>query len=497
MSTFEKLINEWTAQSAKWEADEPQIDEMLSAARAAKAAPGCLWAAFRQTFIAHSGMTKPDAEQEVRKAQIAADLGRLPFTYGEFVAAFIASRGLQCRIDGTFALGAGERGAPEVFNDLVTWTGNFCAFNRMEPLRAAWSNWKTEAHRAALLACYERVQFDPSVDPSVIDRLVALICADQSSEHLRVAKAVIANFIYRVKNHMRGRMHSKAHVMPYLRGKQGGGKTTVGEWLFAPIEDAVLNADFDIFEDRASMIDFSLMPVVWFDEMAQASRQDAAKVKGVMTTRKRQFRQLYQEAGKAVVISSFFGCGNVDISDLFKDATGLRRFFEIVTPNRIDRATILDLDALVAWRSVDENAAVPPIFVGDIYAEMERLQDAQRVITPVEEWVQLGRVAADEWIGAHDLFSMHFEHWRAIYHPKDSYNSTRFGREMRRLIEERDYDIEMKVSGGKKYRFGPNVVLGAGGRNSPQAEPNSADKPSQRVREIIADLNEVRRRKAG
>src|SRR5471030_2644041 len=130
------------------------------------------------------------------------------------------------------------------------------------------------------------------------------------------------------------------------------------------------------------MIDFSLMPVVWFDEMAQASRQDAAKVKGVMTSRKRQFRQLYQEAGKAVVISSFFGCGNVDISDLFKDVTGLRRFFEIVTPNRIDRVAVLGLDALALWRSIDENAAVPPIFVGDTYAEMERLQDAQRVITP-------------------------------------------------------------------------------------------------------------------
>lgn len=471
MMDLQDIIDEWNQQPARWTATPEDILRLAEAAKDAKDAPSWMWADVRRVMEERSGLSKREAADMVRGWRIAADLCRYPNGLLDFIAAFIESRDLRMKVDGTFVDAQDQTvGSADVRNQIAIWTGDHGAFAAVNPLNGAWAEWRRLAHKEALRACYEQVKFDPTADTTVFDRILDLLLHDavDSPTHREAAKAVLRNWVHRVKNAMRGTIHHRSHIMPYLMGVQGCGKTTTVEHLIKPVEEAVTATSFDMLEDQSRMMDLTIMPIIFFDEMANARRSEVNKVKGLMTSRSQQFRQLYQEAGKREIISTFIGCGNFDLDTLIMDPSGNRRFFQINVRDRIDLAAIRELDAMAFWRSVDEDAEAPA-FQGDVYTLIRGEQAGQRYRTPVEQWLDSDAHIPDCWTTCASLFANHFEEWRETFFPAERYNVVRFAKEMKLCSDDR---IEHRSRGGRsEYRFtAPDAPAKSKERPKPSAQ---------------------------
>ncbi|WP_298364720.1 VapE domain-containing protein [Azospirillum sp.] len=454
MDHLQQIISAWDQQHPKWVAPPEDILRLADAAKSAKDAASWLWADTRLAMEEHSGLTKREAADMVRSWRIAADLGRSPEGYMDFIAAFVAARGLRFKVDGTFVNASKHTlSNADVRNQIAVWAGDHGAFASAAALNGAWAEWRRLAHKEALHACYDQVKFDPTADTTIFDRILDLILHPEADTlaHRQTAKAVLQNFVHRVKNAMRGTVLARTHIMPYLMGVQGSGKTTSVEHLFSPIEEAATATSFDMLEDQSRMMDLTTMPVIFFDEMANARRSEVNKVKGLMTSRSQQFRQLYQEAGKREIISTFIGCGNFDLDTLIMDPSGNRRFFQINVRDRIDLAAIRALDAMAFWRSVNEDAEAPA-FQNDIYALIRGEQAEQRYKTPVERWLDSDHdIPVGRWATCELLFTDHFEPWRDRFFPIERYHLGRFGKELKLCCDQR---LEHRSrSGRSEYRL--------------------------------------------
>lgn len=466
-----QIIEDWNQRPARWVATPEDILQLANAAKIAKDAPSWLWNDVRRAMEEHSGLPKREANEIVRGWRIAADLGRSPDGYIDFISAFVESRGLRMKVDGTFS-GHQDQivGSADVRNQIAIWTGDHGAFAAVNPLNGAWAEWRRLAHKEALRICYQKVKFDPEADPTVYDHFLDLILHDDADtpSHRAAAKAVLQNFIHRVKNAMRGSVLHKSHIMPYLMGVQGSGKTTSFEHLFGPVEEAVTATSFDMLEDQSRMMDLTTIPIIFFDEMANARRSEVNKVKGLMTSRSQQFRQLYQEAGKREIISTFIGCGNFDLDTLIMDPSGNRRFFQINVRDKIDIAAIRNLDAMAFWQSVDEDAEAPA-YQGDIYSLIRAEQAGQRYKTPVEQWLDADhKIPLDQWTTCSSLFANHFDEWRETFFPTERYNVVRFAKELRLCRDDR---LEHRSrSGRSEYCFRLNDKSGNAELLKPSAQ---------------------------
>ncbi len=156
----------------------------------------------------------------------------------------------------------------------------------------ALSNWHDDEQKRLLKAAYNEVQFKPGLDDEwgELKRLVALLVLerdtpDETERYRRAATVALAQFIWRVKNHMRGRWQHKAHLMPVLYGPSGSGKTSAVTHLLAPLPEMHMDVDFGLLKDNSKSYDLSTMPIMIFEEMAGASKSDVNDIKRSCTRR--------------------------------------------------------------------------------------------------------------------------------------------------------------------------------------------------------------------
>lgn len=145
------------------------------------------------------------------------------------------------------------------------------------------------------------------------------------------------------------------HIMPIISGGQRTGKSTAVEHLIGPLGELKLDMDVDELCNKTLFASLANNVVVFFDELSGMPRVDMEVLKKQITTLRNSYRPLYQQQ----VVSepqrcSFIACSNKRINESIVDATGMGRFYEILSPAKLDRATINSLDYTALWRGIDE-----------------------------------------------------------------------------------------------------------------------------------------------
>lgn len=216
--------------------------------------------------------------------------------------------------------------------------------------------------------------------------------------------AVIEHFIWQVKRKLNGKSVAY-HLMPIITGPQGTGKSTILELFLEPLRAVLLQGrPVDFVTDEKNFKALSENFIIFFDEMAKASRTDADRLKEIISAQILSYRPLYtNENAKTVQNCTFIGAANKDVRDLLYDPTGMRRFYQIQVDPQVNREQVLErwaivphIDILAMWRSVDEGVDVPYEFLKyiDIIGEQQKLIKAQ---TSVEEFVEdVGLTACEE-----------------------------------------------------------------------------------------------------
>lgn len=206
--------------------------------------------------------------------------------------------------------------------------------------------------------------------------------------------AVLEHFIWQVKRKLNGKSVAY-HLMPIITGPQGTGKSTILELFLEPLRAVLLQGrPVDFVTDEKNFKALSENFIIFFDEMAKASRTDADRLKEIISAQILSYRPLYtNENAKTIQNCTFIGAANKDVRDLLYDPTGMRRFYQIQVDPQVTREQILErwdivskINFLAMWKSVDERVDVPTEFLKyiDIIGEQQKLIKAQ---TSIEEFV--------------------------------------------------------------------------------------------------------------
>jgi hypothetical protein len=436
--SFTNLIQQYDALRKGVSITDEELAELIVEANLANTAHEAEWAIFRRVLRDRTDLDKAEVAATFRRCRITADLGTYPYSVEEFVPAFLKSRGHRMSFNGSFG---NDRDAAFIINQMVMWSSQIVMGSVIYSdslLKAAFQNWQTQETGRLLRQAYDHVRFDASADFGELERFAALVTnptGDPEHDAILVRATVVAltNFIYRVKNHMRGRWHHSIHMMPIFYGPQGSGKTTAVRHLLSPLEECATSVGFDILEHDAKMYQLSVVPVMFFDELAGISKAENERLKDIMHTRQRDLRKLYCQPSNRTLVSTFIGCSNKEIAAVIRDETGNRRYLQVETPAQMKRADIEAFDALAMWRAVDEDADAPLYANAADLDAINTIQRDQRHLGRVEHWIKTLTRPLDDCQASY-LFEI-FQAWMEIAYPGQARleNLQSFGRELTRL----------------------------------------------------------------
>lgn len=444
---FENLIEEWLNLPDDYKVtDRTRVMELLEAAQIWEGTDLAIIDSFNTVLEVNSKLTKSEREKHVRNLRLKVALGTVPSGYLECVRLWCQSENVTLTLDRRLTHSGDDSDDMDVFNRLFLWSGEIGAYASKDRLSAAWSLFKSESLKAALTDFQNRIAFTGSNEDAwsrVIDSILRtdhIPDKDEQDRYRRLVKAILQGFMWRVKNKVAG--HSpRQHIMPFLRGPQGCGKSTFIEWLLSCVDDGVVETTFEMFEHDEKQYVLKNSPIILFDEMVRANRTDAAKVKNLMTSKATMLRKLYGEATKGKIMSTFIGAANFDLNETFHDVTGLRRFFQIEIKKDLWRnSAYQDLDALSLWQSVDENAECPiDVVLDDLIA----VQAEQKVTSPVEEWINhvVAEKPISSWTFVDGLYASYRE-WAISRYPRDTHTQRSFGIALGRTLRDGEWAYE-------------------------------------------------------
>ncbi len=200
--------------------------------------------------------------------------------------------------------------------------------------------------------------------------------------------AVMGHFIWQVKRKL-WNLPVKDHIMPILVGKTGGGKTQAITRLLAPIEELLHEPQsMNVFEDERGAHVFGKFYVIFCDEMARVERINVDSLKNKITAATISYRMLGTNSTVSEKnVSTFIGASNRGVSELIKDSTSARRFWQIDCADELNWERInKGVNYLALWRAVDENSEVTPLDA--VRTEVGRHQDrVLRYKNWVEQWL--------------------------------------------------------------------------------------------------------------
>lgn len=295
-----------------------------------------------------------------------------------------------------------------------------------------------EATRAALVFQPELAGAAHKVSVEFVRLLMRHKQEDETAEEyelaVQVAAGVVRHMVWQVKRKMHDLSVGQILMLVVTGRRHGSGKSSGLSLLLAPLNDlADLSARVEMLTDERNWFRLSDTYAFIFDEMTNASKQDVAALKQVLTARQLQPRLLGHNS-KEVIINrtTCFGTANKGFVELVRDETGARRFFELEAHSVVDlriweKMQALDFETL--WRGIDETHDVGPA------AEFkEQLDEAQKLLViqmPLQEWVAATSPSSSSKFD--DLY-LNYRDW-AEEARLDKYLTSRnyFGRELRAL----------------------------------------------------------------
>lgn len=182
------------------------------------------------------------------------------------------------------------------------------------------------------------------------------------------------------------RERALSHLMIVLFGPQGSGKTEAVKRLVASLAELVdPDMSVDTLTDDRAAPQLAYRAVGVLDELAGMSRADFTKLKKKITADCVSYRPMATNSTQTLPhLCTFIGTSNKRVSDVLKDDTGNRRFYEITTADRCDWDAINAIDYDLLWTAVSEDDPAP----GVVYAEhIARVLSTQRYVDPVESWL--------------------------------------------------------------------------------------------------------------
>lgn len=204
----------------------------------------------------------------------------------------------------------------------------------------------------------------------------------------------VAHSLWQIKRLMAG-MDSADEMMLVLTGAQGAGKSTVLRMLLAPLEEFSINVSHTSLSDDRYQASLGVAFAAVWDELAGSSKAEMAKVKHSITAKCFDPRQFFSHnLMKVRRTITFFGASNDALSDVLPDFTGMRRFWEIVSPRKYDWDLLATVDMPLLWQAVDHRDA-SPLKAGDIHARIKAVQDSYRPYDPIVAWID--EECADGW----------------------------------------------------------------------------------------------------
>lgn len=431
-----------------------EFADLMSAAEAARNAKPWMWGKLFNTLKERGGFKKDQEVQEaVNRAKISAALGGMPQDEADFITKWIEANGYEITFSGLW-LQHGTHCDDD--NDYILRKLKLFASDtkvcKKEEVETAFGVWLNDARKRVRAQVFERIKYDPAVDPcqtelrKFVDLLIGGSDDPEELETIRqTAMIAFSTFLFRAKNHMRFRFFSSAHLMLVLSGVQGDGKTFALENLMSVLNGMSTSVSLEAFRDKSMSYQFSIMPVMVFEEMAGAAKADIDSIKAIMTDKEKLLVEKYKVAGVRKIISTFIGCSNKDIRNLLKDDTGNRRFIQFNTLP-VDRKNLAGIDWLKIWQSVDENAVEPPMYASEEnHAMIKAMQEDQRVMGEVETWINegynvpWGQVMSDRAL--YDLFRLWGQNGGLSTATLNFFEKRRFVNDLRELRLSGRYEI--------------------------------------------------------
>ncbi len=228
------------------------------------------------------------------------------------------------------------RGFPE--KDLAKATEEFLIGKKKEALDAAKENIKCTSETLEELQRF-------------------LIAATGKSDEVELA--ALAHLLWQIKRKM---FNKKVffHLMVIFKGRQGVGKTEAIRALFAPVRGWFKSTSLNEIADERWRLFLREGFVVFCDELQFAERTSVDALKNIISAETLETRKLGTNMYMNVTQNcTFVGASNRSVGDLIRDNTGMRRFFEIESLQKMDWETINSIDALKIWRGIDENRSEP------------------------------------------------------------------------------------------------------------------------------------------
>jgi predicted P-loop ATPase len=390
MTNIENYIEELKTMSSGQKINDSKfIFELTNACYDWQGSDEALVTELQKTLNACTKLSQQKINVLCDSMRVRAALQASPDGYEEFVEAWTKKFDVILTIDRQLTMNGKDMSENDVLNKMILWTARYKKFEKKEPLKAAWSNWKLENYEAGMEAFKSKIAYRSDVKDDwelVVDTLLR---DDQQIPNYReLTLAIFKGAIWRVKNKL-NKNQCPNHIMPYLRGRQGCGKTSFMKLLLSPVQDGVTCSSFAMFEHDEKQQALRQSPVIFFDEVAQSQRVDANKLKNLMTSEHTMFRKLYGEATKSRIISTFFGAGNLELSEAFNDPTGLRRFFQIEVKSDFHKKLgelQSNIDPFSLWQCVDENKESP--INDEIVEKLKLVQTECRQLENIELWMR-------------------------------------------------------------------------------------------------------------
>lgn len=219
---------------------------------------------------------------------------------------------------------------------------------------------------------------------------------------------VIQHWIWMVKRNIMDKpiIH---HIMPILFGKQGSGKSLAIKKLCHPLNLLTTTSSMSDLGDSRCYQLMAQNYIMFFDELQGLERTDVGALKRQITADTNTYRILGKNSYKTVKMRcAFVGATNRSVSELVYDPTGMRRFYEIKTLDRLNWDLINSIDYLKIWHSVDANLE-SGYLTEEYLKQMHFVQNQMSHIEPIIEFLSECAVVpeADEYkeISSRELYN--------------------------------------------------------------------------------------------
>ncbi len=212
----------------------------------------------------------------------------------------------------------------------------------------------------------------------------------ECDEMVRLHFLMLCHFLWCVKRRLNGK-RTVFEIMPVFLGRQGIGKSFSATRISEAIPNIATKAKIKELTDTRETRRWENYFLAFLDEVSKETKDSLATLKEWITKIDGEFRPLNTNSSEYCLKNAqAIGTSNFPLSTILKDASGMRRFWEI--PSDQPANTLLkgmeNIDWILIYKSINENNEMgyygPDSLGKDYYDQITAIQNLSRDRSPVE-----------------------------------------------------------------------------------------------------------------